>query len=302
VRRAALALLLTACSSSTAPIDAGLADATTTAPERQDAGGTDGGAADAGAPTGLATLFVGNSYVYTHDVPGAYRALLAGRFDPLRVESVTAGGYTLARHAADAEADGTPLAAFLRAGSEAFDFVVLQEQSQLGGFPETNTERRASLVAARALGARAAERGATVVLFLTWGRARGDDSNPALFETFTAMQDRLDAGYRAMAEALRADGVDVRVAPVGGGFRLVHEAAVRAGLDPLAAGSDFLALYDPDGSHPSRRGAYLAACIFAGTTAAPDVRALPDDATLGVEVSASLRGTCADALADPRWR
>jgi hypothetical protein len=29
---------------------------------------------------------------------------------------------------------------------------------------------------------------------------------------------------------------------------------------------------------------------------------LPDDATLGVEVSASLRGTCADALADPRWR
>jgi hypothetical protein len=105
-----------------------------------------------------------------------------------------------------------------------------------------------------------------------------------------------------MAEALRADGVDVRVAPVGGGFRLVHEAAVRAGLDPLAAGSDFLALYDPDGSHPSRRGAYLAACIFAGTTAAPDVRALPDDATLGVEVSASLRGTCADALADPRWR
>jgi hypothetical protein len=264
----------------------------------------DGGAADAGAATALATLFVGNSYVFVNDVSGQYRALVEGRRAPLRVEAVTAGGYTLAQHAADAATDGTPLATFLRTGpaaDNAFDFVVLQEQSQLGGFPETDPNRVASLAAARTLGGLVTGRGAEVVLYLTWGRARGDAGNPDLFPTFTAMQDRLDAGYRTMAEALRAEGASVRIAPVGGAFRLVHEATVEAGLDPLASGSDFLALYDPDGSHPSLRGAYLAACVFAGTTTDLDVTALPDEPTLGAEVSAALRVTCADALVDPRW-
>jgi hypothetical protein len=265
---------------------------------------SDAGALDAGEGKGLATLFVGNSYVFVNDVSGHYRALLDTRVDPLRVEAVTAGGYTLAQHAADASIDGTPLATFLRTGpaeDNAFDFVVLQEQSQLGGFPDTDPARVASLAAARTLGGLVTARGAEVVLYLTWGRARGDAGNPALYPTFTAMQDRLDGGYLAMADALRAEGARVRVAPVGGAFRLVHEATVMAGLDPLAEGSDFLALYDPDGSHPSLRGAYLAACVFAGTTVALDVRALPDEPALGPEVSAALRGTCAEALVDPRW-
>ncbi|MCA3014397.1 MAG: hypothetical protein INH41_18595, partial [Myxococcaceae bacterium] len=278
-----------------------------------EAGAVDGGAQpDAGAardagmePRGLATLFVGNSYLFANDIPGMYREALSGRVRPLRVEAVTAGGYTLARHASDLAMDGQPLATYLRTGpaaDNAFDFVVLQEQSQIGGFPEDFQERVASLAAARALGARAHQRGATVVLYLTWGRARGDPANPALFSTFTEMQDRLDEGYRAMAAALRADGVRVRLAPVGGAFRLVHDALLQGGRSPLTPGDGFLELYDADGSHPSRRGSYLAACIFAGATTTLDGGALPDDPQLGAAVSASLRATCGQALSDPRWQ
>lgn len=278
------------------------------APGELDAPFTDAPSSDAPLDTppagALAILFVGNSYVFVNDVPGRFRSLLTGRFEPLRIEQATAGGYTLAQHATDARADGTPLATFLRTGPAAendFDFVVLQEQSQIGGFPDGYAERTASVAAARELAALATARGAEVVLYLTWGRARGDELNPGLFGTFTAMQDRLDAGYLAMADVLRADGAAVRVAPVGGAFRIVHEDVVLAGLDPLADGSEFLALYEPDGSHPSVRGAYLSGCVFAGTTTDVDVTTLPDAAKLGPEVSASLRGVCARALADPRW-
>jgi hypothetical protein len=38
-----------------------------------------------------------------------------------------------------------------------------------------------------------------------------------------------------------------------------------------------------------------------GTTTELDVATLPDEPTLGAAVSASLRTTCAAALADPRW-
>lgn len=299
MRHAALALVLAACQTAPTPDASTFDDAAA-----DDAGTAADGGADAGALAPLATLFVGNSYVYVNDVPGHYRALLEGRFGLLRIESVVTGGYTLSQHAADAATDGTALATFLRtgpAGENAFDFVVLQEQSQIGGFPDGYPDRTASLEAARALAALATARGAEVVAYLTWGRARGDDLNPDLYPTFTAMQDLLDAGYLGMADALRADGATVRVAPVGGGFRLVHEAVTAAGLDPLQDGSEFLALYEPDGSHPSVRGAYLSACIFVGTTTELDVTTLPDEPTLGAEVSASLRGTCAAALDDPRW-
>jgi len=104
------------------------------------AGPRDGGAtADASdnlddAAAGPRVLFVGNSYVYTHDVPGLLRALTGA----VRVEQAAPGGYTLAQHAADAHTDGTPLAGWLRTGAadaNRFDAVILQEQSQIGGYP-----------------------------------------------------------------------------------------------------------------------------------------------------------------------
>ncbi len=254
-------------------------------------------AADA-APPRHAVLFVGNSYTYTNDVPGHYRALLGGVFPASRTELVATGGYRLTDHARDAAKEGTELSRWL--ATDAFDFVVLQEQSQIGGFYPIDAERTASIAAALRLSALARARGATTVLYATWGRAHGDPTTFG-YETFESMQTRLDEGYLAMASMLREQGSKVLLAPVGAGFRAVFDDIVRAGADPLAAGSDFEALYESDGSHPSVRGAYLAGCILAATIAPSAATKLADDPALGAQVSARLRDACGRAVGDPRW-
>jgi hypothetical protein len=260
---------------------------------------------DAALPSEHDVLFVGNSYIFVNDVSGHYRAIVSALGPTVRLEEVTEGGYTLAEHARDATTDGTDLSRWLRTGAleeRSFDAVILQEQSQTGGFSEGNADRVASVEAASTLAWLARTHGSTVVLYLTWGRARGDELNPELFPSFLAMQDALDIGSMGLAEELRAEGSDVRIAPVGGGFRIVYEDVLAAGGDPLAEGSDFDALYEPDDSHPSLRGAYLAACILAGTTTGADARGFLDEPALGPEISAALRDVCARALADSRWR
>jgi hypothetical protein len=284
-----------------------------------DGGGTDAGSRDGGRDGGAdagaartswvegdhAVLFVGNSYVFTNDVPGRYRrgAEAVGPL-PVRIESVAPGGYRLAQHAVDADTDGSALARWLRTGTPeetAFDVVVLQEQSQIGGFPEGEPARVESLAGASRLAALARARDVDVVLYLTWGRERGDETNPGLFGTYAAMQDRLDAGYRAMAARLRAEGSRVRLAPVGAGFRAIHDGLVVAGEDPTAEGSAFDALYEGDGSHPSARGAYLAGAILLGAVTGVDPRGLPDAPDLDPVDARALREVAAEVLEDPAW-
>jgi hypothetical protein len=284
-------------------IDAAARD--TGAPPRDDASSPEG---DGGPMDRHDVLFVGNSYVFVNDVSGHYRAITSDLFDQVRVEEVTAGGYRLEQHAADARTDGTALARWLRNGAieeTSFDAVVLQEQSQIGGFPTLDPARAASVAAASELAALAHARGAAIVLYATWGYEHGDPTNPALgFGTYLSMQDRLDRQYVGLASRLREEdeGADVRIAPVGGAFRTVYRDVLAAGGEPGAEGSDFDALYEPDGSHPSLRGAYLASCVIAGTITAVDPRALVDEPALGPEVSGRLRDACARTLADPRWQ
>lgn len=115
------------------------------------------------------------------------------------------------------------------------------------------------------------------------------------------MQDRLDAQTLGLASFLRERGADVDVAPVGGAFRIVYEDEVRAGREPAEEGSDFDALYNADGSHPSLQGAYLAACVIAGRITQSDPLTFADEPDLGPDVSRRLRGACGRALSDPRW-
>lgn len=262
---------------------------------------------DAGSSTSLvegdyAILFVGNSYVYTGDVPSRSAALASPRM--LRVHSVAPGGYRLIQHATDAETDGTPLAMHLRGGTaadRAFDVVLLQEQSQIGGFPETQPDRVESLDGARRLASLARGNASSVVLFLTWGREHGDETNPGLYPSFEAMQDRLDAGYRAMAARLREDGTRVRIAPVGAAFRVVHDDLVASGMDPEAEGSAFDALYSADGSHQSANGAYLAALVIHATITGEDPIGFADATDLDASTSSALRDVARRVMADPDW-
>jgi hypothetical protein len=266
-------------------------------PSRDDRGAGGDGAHDA--------LFIGNSFTFMSDVPRLYRTIVRALAPPVRTEAVTRGGYRLARHAEDARADGTALARWLRNGTReetTFDAVVLQEQSQIHGLPVRMSTRMESLSAASELSALAHARGAAVILYLTWGYKHGDPRNePFGYGTFLGMQDQLDAGAMSLAARIKEQGLRVSVAPVGGAFRTAYEDARRAGIDPLTEGSDFAALYEEDGVHQSLRGAYLAACVIAGTITGAHPRDFVDEAVLGADISRRLRDVCARTLDGPEW-
>jgi hypothetical protein len=79
---------------------------------------------------------------------------------------------------------------------------------------------------------------------MTWGYRSGDDANvPG--DTYVAMQQRVAYNYRDLGEKLGA-----RVAPVGIAWAVALER--RPGTE----------LWSRDGEHPSKRGSYLAACVF----------------------------------------
>ena len=224
--------------------------------------------ADTSPPTPQELLFVGNSYTYYNDLDqlvASFATSLPGA--PIVTASrVSSGGYRLPQHASDAATDGTPLAAFLGDGPyPSWTYVVLQDQSQIPGFPESQQERIDSVAASVELARRATEHRATTLLFQTWGRRNGDSTNPDRFPDFVTMNNLLAEGYAQMEQAIRAAGYPVRRVPVGAAFAAIREDDLAAGRDPLDSSSLFFRLYAADGSHPSLEGSYLAAATFVCT-------------------------------------
>src|SRR4051794_9059453 len=84
----------------------------------------------------LRVLFVGNSYTFVNDVPALVRQLAAAAHEPLRLEAVVdcPAGATLASHWESGRA-----AALLQESH--FDWIVLQEQSELPSFAPAQLER-----------------------------------------------------------------------------------------------------------------------------------------------------------------
>ena len=257
------------------------------------------GSGDTSPPIPQALLFVGNSYTYYNDLDqlvASFATSLPGA--PIVTASrVASGGYRLPQHEADAATDGTPLAAFLGTGPyPSWTFVVLQDQSQIPGFPESQQERIDSVAASVELARRAAEHGATTLLFQTWGRRDGDSSNPDRFPDFLTMNNLLAEGYAQMEQAIRAAGYPVRRVPVGAAFAAIREGDLAAGRDPLDSASLFFRLYAADGSHPSLEGSYLAAATFVctlGDSVAPPFAFSPSALDAGDATRLQLAGCAA---------
>lgn len=201
--------------------------------------------ATSGRP-GLRVLFVGNSLTYENSMPSLVQRLAAADDGarPIFTVQYVAGGWTLSEAARD-----RPLAGLL---GRRWDFVVLQEQSQVPALPRAHLREFAP--AARSLHARIRAGGARTVLFMTWGYEDGDPANYA-GDSYAAMQLRLAGAYEAVGAQLPA-----HVAPVG----LAWAEARRR--DPQ------LDLWARDGVHPSRLGSYLAACVFYKTLTGRDPR------------------------------
>jgi len=225
-------------------------------------------------------LFVGNSYTGFNNLQSLVRNLLLETAEAATTQAVTPGGKTFAGHLTDATTDGSRLNQLLK--NDSFDYVIFQEQSQIGGFiVNAPSQFQGSLNAAVALDKLVQEAGsATSVFYMTWGRRTGDSANMGIFPDFVSMNAKILMGYETYVSATSTVDRPTLLAPVGLAFEKVHQRAIDEGSNPLEVGSDFYDLYSGDGSHPSLAGSYLAACVIYATVTGRDPREisfLPSD-------------------------
>ena len=191
-------------------------------------------------------LFIGNSYTAANGLPLLVYNLAEANEDTIDFDASAPGGSQFYSH----KTNPTTLE---KISSQVWDFVVLQDQSQIPALPEEIVEEYYSPPNATALvdSIKSNDPCTEVVFYLTWGRKAGDASYCAEYPpvcTFEGMQDELTSTYVAMANEN-----DAIVAPAGEAWR----AAINEDPD--------LELYVGDGSHPNIAGSYLTACVIYAT-------------------------------------
>ncbi len=193
----------------------------------------------------IRVLFVGNSYTAYNNLASMVSQLALSKGDTMEAYSVNPGGYTFQLHSTYA-----PTRALI--DSMPWDFVVLQEQSQLPSFPPSQVSTQVYPYA-RALDSLILLNNpcTETVFFMTWGRKYGDASNCASWPpvcTFAGMQQQLYDSYVQMANSNQA-----LVAPVGRAWQQswLNDSTIN--------------LWASDNSHPDLNGSYLSACVFYAT-------------------------------------
>ncbi len=190
-------------------------------------------------------LFLGNSYTSVNNLPQMFKDVALSVNDSVIFDVNAPGGYTFQGHSTNA----TSLAKIM-AGD--WDYVVLQEQSQMPSFPDQQVltdvfpyaNQLDSLV-------NLYNSCAETVFYMTWGRKNGDASNCASWPpvcTYNGMDSLLNLRYQMMAE--QNDAIVSPVGEVWNYMRVNHPE---------------IELYQSDESHPSTAGTYLAACTFYAT-------------------------------------
>lgn len=164
-------------------------------------------------------LFLGNSYTYVNDLPAIIEGIASDENKVFYHESVTPGGCTLFQHVTSQNSLSK-----IRKGN--WDFVVLQEQSQL---PSIDYYRHNTLKPSyQAIydSIMLYNPNAKVVGYLTWGRRYGGMQCvnfgeglycSADFVDFNHMQDTLTAAYCENAYATNS-----YVAPVGESWLIIQ--------------------------------------------------------------------------------
>ncbi|MGI9191626.1 MAG: DUF4886 domain-containing protein [Chitinophagaceae bacterium] len=187
-------------------------------------------------------LFIGNSYTQVNDLPNTLREVALSLGDTLVVSSVTPGGFTFNQHSMNA----TTLSA-IQSGN--WDFVILQEQSQIPAFSPAQVQSDCVPFAKKLSDSiKHYNPCAEIVFYMTWGRKNGDASNCANYPpicTYAGMQQGLYDSYQMLCDSNNAT-----CAPVGAAWRMFRNQYPN------------IELYSPDESHPSLNGTYLAACTF----------------------------------------
>lgn len=190
------------------------------------------------AQDSVSVLFIGNSYTYVNDLPSLFANLSAAMGKTTTVDSRTQGGATFSVHANNASS-------YDKINERAWDYVVLQGQSQEPSFPDNQVDQQSIPPAMQLADSVYANHFCSeLMLFMTWGYVNGD-AQWAPISTYEGMQQRLRDGYSRIADSCQAS-----VAPVGMAWKYTREHYPTINL------------YSADGSHPSLEGSYLAACTF----------------------------------------
>lgn len=194
------------------------------------------------AQTTKKVFFVGNSYMGVNNLPNLIQNVANSTQDILTYQAHTPGGSTLQQHANNQTVINT-----INQGD--WDYVVLQQQSQMPAFPINHVENNTYNYAAQLSDAiKSANSCGTVMFYMTWGYKNGDATNCASIPyicTYEGMDDMIYQRYMQMT--IDNDAV---VSPVGRVWRAIRTAY-----------PDY-ELFQSDNSHPSLMGSMAAAYAF----------------------------------------
>lgn len=187
-------------------------------------------------------LFLGNSYTSINYLPLIISSLASSAGDSLIFEMNAPGGFRLYDHFNDFNSK-------FKIAKGDWDYVVLQEQSQLPSFPIADVAKDV-LPFAAGLNQLIKDANACTItqFYMTWGRKNGDSSNCVTWPpvcTYRGMDSLLQLRYKMMANYNKAE-----LSPVG------------AVWNYLRSNFPSIELYQSDESHPSLAGSYAAACCF----------------------------------------
>lgn len=226
-------------------------------------------------------FFLGNSYTQVNDLPRMVADIAQSMGDTMTYASNTPGGCTFEMHCSNASMD--------KICQGGWDFVILQEQSQLPAFPIEMVEEMVFPFAKQLVDSiYAFNPDAEALFYMTWGRKNGDTEYGPIYplmSTYEGMDSLLYERYMYMAEAN-----DASVCPVG---RVWHY---------LRDHHSEIELYMSDGSHPSLAGSYAAACAFYTMLFGRDPDSITYDADLGMRTAAHIRSAVHSVVFDSLWK
>lgn len=214
-------------------------------------------------------LFIGNSYTASNNLPDLISQLALTTSDTLEYIANSGGGQTFQNHS-------TNTVVLSNIASGGWDYVILQEQSQMPAFPDDQVAMSVYPYA-RMLDSlvKVSNPCATTVFFMTWGRKYGDASNCAGFPlicTYQGMDSLLQSRYTIMAQDNGA-----AIAPVAKTWRkLIND---HPSID----------LYTGDNSHPSDKGSFAAATTFYTVLFGKDPSLTTYDYTLSASDAATIK-------------
>jgi hypothetical protein len=216
----------------------------------------------------LRVLFIGNSYTFVNDLPATLTALAKSGDHKIETGLSAEGGLMLSDHV-----NSTTTSDLIN--SSKWDFVVLQEQSQIPAVKQVRIDQM--YPAARTLVQKIKNNGAVPIFFVTWGHREGWPENG--LQTYMDMQGQIERGYYDIANELGAE-----MAPVGFAWAEVVSEYPQINL------------WQADGSHPTEEGTYLAACVFYATIFKESPQGLSYHGSISKENAEILQTIAADIV------